>query len=111
MEACDESVAGVGQAICEKAEELGAAVVRRRCKCTSGMRMPRAARVPAGGSGSRRAGPLHLLLLFDGCSLDPALPLQVVLGSHMSGGLMEFMLGSVATHVAHHCSRPVAVLH
>lgn len=61
VEACDESVAGVGQAICDKAEELGAAVV--------------------------------------------------VLGSHMSGGLMEFMLGSVATHVAHHCRRPVAVLH
>ncbi|KAL4438688.1 hypothetical protein ABPG77_006292 [Micractinium sp. CCAP 211/92] len=61
VEACDESVAGVGQAICEKAEELGAAAV--------------------------------------------------VLGSHMSGGLMQFMLGSVATHVAHHCRRPVAVLH
>lgn len=29
VEACDESVAGVGQAICDKAEELGAAVVRQ----------------------------------------------------------------------------------
>lgn len=27
VEACDDSVAGVGQAICEKAEELGAAAV------------------------------------------------------------------------------------
>lgn len=41
----------------------------------------------------------------------PCPPLQVVLGSHVSGGLMQFMLGSVAQHVAQHCARPVAVLH
>lgn len=29
----------------------------------------------------------------------------------MSGGLTQFMLGSVAAYVAHHCRRPVAVLH
>lgn len=52
-----------------------------------------------------------LLLAVASHVLRPVLPLQVVLGSHMSGGLMEFMLGSVATHVAHHCRRPVAVLH
>lgn len=45
------------------------------------------------------------------CIFQFYLPPQVVLGSHMSGGLMQFMLGSVATHVAHHCRRPVAVLH
>ncbi len=33
------------------------------------------------------------------------------MGSHMSGGLMQFMLGSVASYVAHHCKQPVAVLH
>lgn len=44
-------------------------------------------------------------------SLPLAAVSQVVLGSHMSGGLMEFMLGSVASYVAHHCTRPVAVLH
>lgn len=38
-------------------------------------------------------------------------PPQVVMGSHMSGGLMQFMLGSVASYVAHHCKQPVAVLH
>lgn len=29
----------------------------------------------------------------------------------MQGGLLQFMLGSVATYVAQHCERPVAVLH
>lgn len=29
----------------------------------------------------------------------------------MSGGLAQFMLGSVASYVAHHCKQPVAVLH
>jgi nucleotide-binding universal stress UspA family protein len=61
VEATDESVSGVGDSICKRAEELGAAAV--------------------------------------------------VMGSHMSGGLMQFMLGSVAAYVAHHCKQPVAVLH
>ncbi|KAI7841145.1 hypothetical protein COHA_005113 [Chlorella ohadii] len=61
VEATDESVSGVGDSICKRAEELGAAAV--------------------------------------------------VMGSHMSGGLMQFMLGSVASYVAHHCKQPVAVLH
>ena len=41
----------------------------------------------------------------------PSPAAQVVIGSHMSGGLMQFMLGSVASYVAHHCKQPVAVLH
>lgn len=42
----------------------------------------------------------------------PAAPCpQVVLGSHMHGGMLQFMLGSVASYVALHCRAPVAVLH
>ena len=35
----------------------------------------------------------------------------VVVGSQLRGGLAEFILGSVASHLEHHCRRPVAVLH
>lgn len=35
----------------------------------------------------------------------------VVLGSQTRAGLEEFMLGSIATFVSHHCTAPVAVLH
>lgn len=38
-------------------------------------------------------------------------PSIVVVGSHMRGGLAEFMLGSVASYLTHHCASPVAVLH
>lgn len=61
LEPTEDSVAGVGRAICSRADELEADVV--------------------------------------------------VLGSHVRGGLEEFLLGSVAQWVAHHCSAPVAVLH
>ncbi|EFN52877.1 hypothetical protein CHLNCDRAFT_58746 [Chlorella variabilis] len=61
VEPTDESVSGVGESICSKADELQAAAV--------------------------------------------------VLGSHMHGGMLQFMLGSVASYVALHCRAPVAVLH
>lgn len=35
----------------------------------------------------------------------------VVLASHSAGGLPEFIMGSVANYLVHHCDQPVAVLH
>lgn len=37
VEATDESVSGVGDSICQKAEELGAAAVRRQALAAAGM--------------------------------------------------------------------------
>ncbi|KAI3431658.1 hypothetical protein D9Q98_004705 [Chlorella vulgaris] len=61
LEPVDNSVAGVGEAICSQAADLQAAAV--------------------------------------------------VMGSHMRGGVLQFILGSVSQYVAHRCTRPVAVLH
>lgn len=102
VEATDESVAGVGEAICRKADDLQAAAASRAmCMC-------RGCWGVADGWGCRSGA------LWRACSLPrPAalLSLQVVMGSHVNGGLLQFMLGSVATYCTQHCRRPVAVLH
>lgn len=35
----------------------------------------------------------------------------MVLSYHHHAPLLEFLMGSVTSHVTHHCTRPVVVLH
>lgn len=105
VEETEESVAGVGDAICRKAEELEAAAVRAP-PCLPAARAPAESRVllaPTARLSDQLTAPAAGSFL--------PLCMQVVLGSHMHGGLLQLVLGSVAARVARHCSRPVAILH
>jgi hypothetical protein len=96
LEPVDNSVAGVGEAICSQAADLQAAAVSggfavAACEWCA-YRTPHVQQAT--------------------CQLNAAEVLvQVVMGSHMRGGVLQFILGSISQYVAHRCTRPVAVLH